>query len=100
MRGMIGARQHASDVVGRIWRGCEQFVAEARERRRVVHVVPCGQQGDIKVDLGGALDGLREHARGTPLDVIEQSPVRGLESDQVITAIVRCAEYNTVAGAR
>ena len=52
-----------------------------------------------KPDLGGALDGLREHRFGAPGDLLEQAAVRPFEPDQVIAAILGRAENDPVARA-
>src|SRR5262249_19698529 len=77
----------------------KQLFAKAAQRRRLVHVIPRGQQLDSQVDLSGALDGLPQDARRAPVNIFKQAAMRVFESDQVISPVIRRAQRRAIAGA-
>src|SRR5437868_15237941 len=95
--------------IARGWRGesdriapvrAKQFLAKARQRRAVVHVVPRRQEMDREIDFARGGDGLFQHALGAPIDPREQTSMRFFEADQIIAAVVGRSENDRVVGTR
>ena len=72
--------------------------ASIRQRPDVVHVVPLGQHVHGQPQLGGAIQRLTRHVFRAPGDVLEQTAMGRLQAEQVIAAIVRGSEHDTVTG--
>src|SRR6202035_1504156 len=75
----------------------ENLTTEPTERCRIVDVVPHGKRNDVERDARGSLDGLAEHVFRAPSDVLEESPMRLLQADEVVAAVQRGSEDDAVA---
>ncbi len=73
-------------------------VCKQSQRSDVVHVVPLGQHVHGQPQLGGAIQRLTRHVFRAPGDVLEQTAMGRLQAEQVVAAIVRGSEHDTVTG--
>ena len=80
--------------------GSAQLVLQSAQALGIVDIVPHRQPVNLKPDLAGALERLLGDALRAPCDIFEQTPMCGLDAEQIIAAVARRAEHGAVARPR
>ena len=80
--------------------GIVELPAQHTQRGCIVDIVPLRQNLDLKADLGRARKRLGRGLIRAPGNILEQSPVRRFEAEQIVAAVARRAEDRAIARTR
>ena len=75
-----------------------QFTVQPAQPFHVVNIVPRWQHVHVELHFARPFQGLRGNPLGAPADVLEQTAVYGLQSEQIITPIGGWAENGALSG--
>ena len=73
--------------VGREGSARAEFGMQLPQSLHLIDVVPGRQDMNRQADLAGPLQGLGGDALGAPIDVLEQTPVRSFQTEQIVAAV-------------